>query len=117
MCYSVKCAGCPLNIEVPAQLWEWSCSAGHHNAGTVEVCSTCAVPKPKMENPRVTCSTCNSVTIVPSTNFNKEMREAGHNAKTLAENTARTVKASVEHLRAPPTTFHVSCHYVQLVLF
>ena len=103
----VRCSACPNEVEVPPTAFDWTCQAGHINKRADELCIECKIAQPSnLPEPTVTCPSCQAVTSVPLSNARKHAREAARNTKEFAVQTAAATKATVEHLRAAPTTFN-----------
>lgn len=103
---TVRCQGCPQEVDVPATAFDWTCTAGHVSKRADELCVECKIAQPKdLPEPTVTCPSCQHVTVVPSSNAKKHARESAQKTKEFAAQTAAATKAGIEHLRATPTTF------------
>lgn len=103
---SIACSGCPNQVEVPSNIFDWSCLNGHHNTRENSQCVTCNSPKPKTADPVVVCSACHASTPVPATNAGKHLKEAAANSKAFVAKTAAATKDQINYLKSNPETFH-----------
>lgn len=106
---SVTCSNCKINVEVPADAFNWRCINGHMNDKSVAACTTCHSAKPsKLPAPLVSCPVCKATTEVPSSNLLKSFKDAGEKTKQFAGSAAASTKATYTHLTSAPETFHCS---------
>lgn len=104
---SIQCSGCPLQVQVPATIWDWHCENAHTNSRDKSVCDFCKAPRSKsLPEPSVTCSACKSFTDVPSSNAGKHLKEAAASTKKFVSNAAAATKDQYNYLKATPETFH-----------
>lgn len=103
----IQCSGCPSQVEVPANLFDWTCPNTHINGRDASVCAQCSAPKPKSAtDPTVVCSQCHAATPVPASNASKHLKESAHNAKVFAAKTSTAAKEQIKYLSSNPETFH-----------
>jgi len=88
---------CNTLLLIPSSTFDWKCQAGHVNQDSSSQCSTpsCKGLKPKQTEPLIRCTKCNTMTPIPFTNAEKQLREAGRNIKT-----------QVAHMKSKPSTFN-----------
>jgi len=108
---SVQCQGCPRQVPVPKELFDWTCSQKHRNDRTEEKCTECGGEKwtPPVEEPKtVTCSECQAVTTVPNTTAARHLKQAAHDTKTVIQKTATAAQESIVKMKSAPEQFHCS---------
>jgi hypothetical protein len=103
---SIPCASCKANIEVPNNVFDWSCDNKHINNKDASICSTCQLAKPKQTDRTIICGACNASNAVPATNAQKALQNSVESTKKMLANVAETTKQQVNYLRSAPETFH-----------
>jgi hypothetical protein len=104
---SIQCSGCPLQVEVPANAFDWQCTNGHSNSRNLEKCAECSGARPsRLNDPAVTCSSCSTVTVVPSSNASKSLRSAVDTTKRAVSQAVDATKQQIQYLQSTPDTFH-----------
>jgi len=94
----ILCMDCNTLLPIPSSTFDWKCETGHVNQDSSSKCSapSCQGLKPKNRTePLIRCTKCNTMTPIPFTNAEKQLREAGRNIKT-----------QVEHMKSKPSTFN-----------
>lgn len=105
---SVTCGveGCGTVIPVPAELWAWTCSAGHPNADGAAgaKCDQCEAKREVAPAPSVTCEKCQATTLVASTVAGNYATDAVAITKKAAKDTAEYSKQTYNELKSRPET-------------
>jgi hypothetical protein len=95
----ILCVGCGTLLLVPESLFDWKCEGvGHVNPNSYDKCTATDCPKSKPAHrtePAIRCASCHTITQVPFTNAEKQLRETG-----------RTIKNQYEFMKSKPTTFY-----------
>jgi len=115
---SVQCSGCPRQVPVPKELFDWTCSQKHRNDRDALKCTVCGGEKwtPPVEEPKtVTCAECQAVTEVPNTAAARHLKQAAYDTKTAIQKTAVAAQESIVKLKSAPDQFH--CSVCESLLF
>jgi len=95
----ILCVGCDTLLLVPEALFDWKCEGvGHVNPNSYDKCTATGCPKFKPTHrtePAIRCASCHTITQVPFTNAEKQLRETGRN-----------IKHQYEFMKSKPTTFY-----------
>jgi hypothetical protein len=108
---SVQCSGCPRQVPVPKELFDWVCTQKHRNDRSEEKCTECGGEKwtpPVEEVKKVTCAECQAVTEVPNTTAARHLKQAAYDTKTAITKTAVAAQESIVKMKSAPEQFHCS---------
>ncbi len=105
-------AGCGHVIPVPVSTFNWRCPHGHMTAPERAACTTpgCGAPRGN-HTPTIVCPACSEVVIVPTTTFERNLREGARAAPDAVSHAANTAVKEVKSLAKPPSTF--PCYFCQ----
>lgn len=119
---SIKCSGpgCQLQVAVPPNIFDWSCSTAACEAKVIrhdrskKVCDVCNQPKPTQHDRTVVCSGCGHPTVVPGSNAAKHVKGAGQAVKGVAVAAKDGAVSTYNEMKATPTTIACSGCATQL---